>query len=560
MRFLALFLFCAAALADERVLDFHSEIWISRNGTLNVTEVIVVQAEGRQIRRGILRDFPTEYRGRLGTRVRVPFEVVSVSRNGQPEPYALERLSNGVRVRIGSPDVLLRFGPHEYRIAYRTARQVGFFEQHDELYWNVNGTGWTFPFDRISAEVRLEQPVAADDLKVEAYTGPQGARGRNYQAFVQEGSAAFRTTHALGPREGLTIVVAFPKGIVTPPGPAQRFDAWVESNPAAIAALGGLFVLTLYLVFIWRRVGRDPKAGPRFPRYHPPAGLGPGGVRWLDRMGYDSRAFAAALLGLGASGYLKIRESGGRYELTRTDKRPEGGELELQILNSLFLHGQTQVLFDREHSATMEKARQGFGEALKDHFGARLFSRNWGAQVLGWMMAAATAWGMFVLDAGAIFMVAFIVLAGSMLAVFYRLLPAYSIEGRKLQDAVEGLRQYLGVAEKDDLARMKAPPETPEQFARFLPYAFALDVEKAWAERFAAVLGSAAVAAAVQQYYDTASGLDSVGDFSGSFSSMEGAVAASSSAPGSASGSSGGGSSGGGSSGGGGGGGGGSGW
>jgi hypothetical protein len=235
-----------------------------------------------------------------------------VSRNGQPEPYALERLSNGVRVRIGAPDVLLRFGAHEYRITYRTTRQIGFFEDHDELYWNVNGTGWTFAFERISAEVRFDVPVPGADLKVEAYTGPQGSRARHYQVFVGEGSAAFRTTRALGPREGLTIVVAFPKGVVAPPGPAARFDAWIESNPGALAALAGVLLLTLYLVFIWRIVGRDPAAGPRFPRYEPPAGLGAGSVRWLDRMGYDGRAFAAALLGLGAGGYLRIREHDGR--------------------------------------------------------------------------------------------------------------------------------------------------------------------------------------------------------------------------------------------------------
>jgi uncharacterized membrane protein len=140
-----------------------------------------------------------------------------------------------------------------------------------------------------------------------------------------------------------------------------------------------------------------------------------------------------------------------------------------------------------------------------------------------------------------------------MLAVFYRLLPAYSVEGRKLQDAVEGLRQYLGVAEKDDLARMQAPPQTPEEFARFLPYAMALEVEKTWAERFAGILGAAAVAAAVQDYYETSSG--SFEGFASSFSNMDSTVAASATAPGSASGGSGGGSSGGG-----GGGGGGSGW
>jgi hypothetical protein len=548
-----LFLFSFQAHAAERVLDFHSEIRIARDGTLTVTEVISVQAEGRQVRRGILRDFPTGYRDRLGSRVRVPFEVLSVARNGEPEPYALERLSNGMRIRIGSPDVLLPFGPHEYRIAYRTARQIGFFDRHDELYWNVNGNGWSFAFDRMSAEVRFADPVPADELKVEAYTGPQGSRARNYQAFVRHGAVAFRTTQALAPREGMTIVVAFPKGVVAPPSGAERFDAWLETNPAVIAALAGLLVLSVYLTLVWRRVGRDPKAGPRFPRYEPPAGLGPGAVRWLDRMGYDHRGFAAALLGLAASGYLKIREQGGRYELARTGKAPDGRELEQQILRGLFSHGQKQVFFDREPSATLQAAREGFGDALKAHFGARLFSRNWGAQAAGWILAALTVWVMFLLDGAPMLMAGAIGVMVIMLAVFYRLLPAYSVEGRKLQDTVEGLRQYLAVAEKDDLARMQAPPQTPEEFARFLPYAVALGVEKTWAERFAGILGAAAVAAAVQDYYETSSG--SFEGFASSFSNMDSTVAASATAPGGASGGSGGGSSGGG-----GGGGGGSGW
>ena len=93
------------------------------------------------------------------------------------------------------------------------------------------------------------------------------------------------------------------------------------------------------------------------------------------------------------------------------------------------------------------------------------------------------------------------------LFIFFKLMPAYTREGRKVQDHIEGLRQYLGVAERDDLARMKAPEMTPTEFARMLPYALALDVEKTWADRFAAVLGTAAVAAAVSSYYagDTSS-------------------------------------------------------
>src|SRR5262249_40191997 len=101
---LALALVLAAlnpAGAVERILRFVSDVTVERNGDLAVTETIAVQAEGNQIRRGILREFPTTYRRRDGARVVVDFDVLSVTRDGAAEPWTTEQLSNGVRVRIG---------------------------------------------------------------------------------------------------------------------------------------------------------------------------------------------------------------------------------------------------------------------------------------------------------------------------------------------------------------------------------------------------------------------------------------------------------------------------
>ena len=69
---------------------------IDRDGELTVTETIRVRAEGREIRRGIVRDFPTIYRRDDGAMVEVGFDVISVMRDGSPEPYGLERMANGV--------------------------------------------------------------------------------------------------------------------------------------------------------------------------------------------------------------------------------------------------------------------------------------------------------------------------------------------------------------------------------------------------------------------------------------------------------------------------------
>jgi uncharacterized membrane protein len=190
----------------------------------------------------------------------------------------------------------------------------------------------------------------------------------------------------------------------------------------------------------------------------------------------------------------------------------------------------------------------------------KLFSRNRGSHAVGVGITALGIAAMVMTDAPAALMWPVIILMFVLLAIFAKLLPAYSVEGRRLEDAIVGLQQYLGIAEKEDLARLKAPPQTAEEFTRFLPYAVALDVEEAWTKRFTQILGAAAVAAAAAGFYSSGSGSGFSGSgLSNSLSGLSDTVSSASTPPGSSSGGSGGGG-GGGSSGGGGGGGGGSGW
>jgi hypothetical protein len=560
MRILLLFLFLTTtAQAVERVLDFHSEIRIAADGALTVTEVIVVQAEGQNIRRGILRDFPTDYRDQRGARVVVPFEVLRVTRNGEAERYAIERHDNGTRVRIGNPDAALRYGRHTYEIRYRTARQVGFFDDHDELYWNVNGNGWTFPFDSISAEVALPKAVPAAQLKAEAYTGPVGARGRSYQAFIQDGSAAWRSTRPFQPHEGMTIVLSFPKGVVPRPTPLQRARWFLTANRGVAAGLAGLAALLAFLYWRWSLVGRDPRAGPRYPRYDAPPGYGPAGVRFIDKMGADDRGFAAALLGLGARGFLKVRQAGGGYSVERTAKTVELLPGEPAIAGLLPSPG-ASIEIGRTHDPAVQQARAAFVQDLQGRFGETLFSKNRGSLVAGIALGIGAVILMSELGAPDFYVVATAGAMALLLLFFAKVLPAYSVGGRKLQDHIEGLRQYLSVAEADELRRMKAPPQTAGEFAKMLPYAVALGVEKTWADRFTVLLGAAAVAAAAGEYYSSSDNSSWNADrFSSSVSGLGETISAASTPHGSSSGSDSGGG-GGGSSGGGGGGGGGSGW
>ena len=263
--------------AQERILSFHSDIRSRANGELIVTETIEAQVEQRRSSAASCAISRPTTATASGARVTVPFEVVSVRRNGARRalvasaPYA-----NGVSVRIGNANVMLPRGRHVYEITYRTRCQVGFFEQHDELYWNVNGNGWTFAMDDISADVQLagarcrrassrSRPIPARSARRAATTRPQ----------ARDGGASFRTTRALGPREGLTIVVMFPKGVVRAPTFARARARWLDDNLGEAVGAAGLLVLLLaFLYWRWHLVGRDPRAGPAVPALRGAAGDG----------------------------------------------------------------------------------------------------------------------------------------------------------------------------------------------------------------------------------------------------------------------------------------------
>lgn len=148
--------------------------------------------------------------------------------------------------------------------------------------------------------------------------------------------------------------------------------------------------------------------------------------------------------------------------------------------------------------------------------------------------------------------------------VFFFLMGAPTPLGRRMMDGIDGLRQYLTLAEKDRMNMAGAPEMSPRHYETLLPYAVALGVEKPWSQAFDRWLLTAAAAGAAAAYqpawyhgdgFSSGSFSDRMGGFAGS---MAGTMR--SSLPDPPKSSSSGFSSGGGSSGGGGGGGGGGGW
>ena len=372
--FLFLIAASVSAFADERITNFVSDATVNADSSLNVTETISLIAEGRQIRRGILRDFPTIYRDPRGTRVEVGFDVLGVKRNGRDEPYAVENISNGKRIRIGSANTTLSPGPHVYEISYRTTRQLGYFDGFDELYWNVTGNSWTFAIERAEAIIRL--PGGAHILQHAEYTGRQGEQGTDYE--VEQASGGLfkaRTTRTLNPGEGFTVAVGWPKGFVTAPSETQKLLWFIWDNLGVIAVIIGVIGSSLYFFYAWLRVGRDPPAGTIIPLFTPPKGLGPAGMRYVWRQRFDDRAFAASLVGLAVKGRIKIIEDDKKdFKIKRLeDKGPELTRVEAALYKAV--PAGTNVLKNTNHSKVKEM-REAIANAVKNEYEGVAFLRN----------------------------------------------------------------------------------------------------------------------------------------------------------------------------------------
>ena len=627
----------SAKAQSESILDYHSDVQVHDDGRMEVRETIRVRSAGDRIRHGIYRDFLTRYTDRLGNRYVVGFEVLAATRDRALENWHVQDLSNGKRVYLGRSDYLLPPGEHTYSISYTTTRELGFFDDHDELFWNVTGNGWIFAIEHASAIVRLPKSISVDQVHLDGFTGPQGSTARELSTAKQsDGSVAFEAEHPLGAFQGLTVLLTWPKGYVTAPTPEEKLRYFIEDNSDAALAAGGLAVIVLYYLVVWFLVGRDPAPGTIVALYEPPPGISPAAMRYLVRMGYDDKTFASAVLDMAVKGYVQIREQAGSYALNRTKLSPQALSPEETAADTLF-NGCASIWLHDENHTQISAAIRAMKAWLKNAEYKIYFLTNgrymlpailvsiamqtgivllqapqkmilaavltvwltaWSFGVAAMLLVAIRLWksafeggevksalktqaiaitaisipvlgfeavGLYILATSTSVVVVFTLLVSVLVHVFFhQLLKAPTKAGRNVLDKIEGFKRFLSAVDGDRMNRLGLPANTPEVFEKYLPYALALDVEHAWAERFSGVLNGATQApgqnsAGYSPSWYSGSAWSSLGaaGFANSLgSSFSQAIASSSSAPGSTSGGSGNG----GGSGGGGGGGGGGGW
>lgn len=543
-----------AAVSTEKIYSYNSEIYIEEDSSMIVEETIQVYAGGVNIKKGIYRDFPTKYKDKHNNNYKVKFEVLEVLKDGKKEPYKLENQKNGVRVYIGDSNKTLRAGYYTYTIKYKTDRQIGYFDDHDELYWNVTGNGWSFRIDNVTAIVHLPDNVNMDKVNLEAYTGKQGSTGKKYTAYKDQfdNTVTFTTTDELYSEEGLTIVVGFEKGLVHEPTFEEKLGYFFDDNKGVFIGLICTAIIIVYCFITWCKVGKDPKKDIIIPRYNPPDGLSPAEVKFIDSMGKYDKVFESSILNLAVKGYLKIENEeekafgikSNKMTLIKQEKTLGNDISEDEQDIYKILPDVAKLEYSSSLQSKLAKMQRGQKDFLKKKTEGKMYKKNLGLVAISVVISIITliisiafsigmtedmfivpfmsiwlsVWtaGILSMFKGTngfkscgliLFMIPFFIgeavgigvlvhFIGTGIAVLVLLLvivnviyafliKAYTKEGRRIKDEIEGFKLFIKTASEGEIKE-----QTPETFDKYFPYAYALGLENDWAKKFESVLES----------------------------------------------------------------------
>lgn len=494
----ALLAFASAAdlPAQQRSLDIRqmdARIIVTRAGDVNVTERFVVQFNGSW--NGMYRSIPVEYEGPAGMNYTLRLQVESVTDgDGTPLRYEIERAGRNRRVKMWVPDA--RDAARTIVLTYSADNALRFFEEHDELYWNVTGADWDYPIQAVTAEVVLPEQVTGVRM-----TSFEGEHGSTTAAVAERNGSIItvRGTEPLGFRRDLTLAIAWNPGVITRPTATEKATTLLASNAVLFAPL----VAFILMFGLWQRFGRDPEPGSVFVRYEPPDGMTPAEAGTLMDDRADLRDITATLVDLAVRGYAVIEEkprdalfgliSSRDYEITllRPQDWPALKPHERALLQALSVHSDN----DRVLLSDLQNQFYKHIPEISKHLTRTLVDGGYYRRSPGlvrgvWIaIAVASAFAVFMVGAllaqrygiapvGAVIAAA---VTAMVVGVFGWLMPRRTMEGARTHQWLCGFEEFLGRVEKDRLERLV---ESPAAFEKFLPYAMAFGVENNWANAF----------------------------------------------------------------------------
>ena len=492
----------ATAQAKElRIENFDAHIDVASNGTIDVIETIRAHFIGGPWH-GLYRSIPVEYVTAQGLNYTLFLDVKRVTDgSGRRLKFDSSRVRHYRKLKIYIPNA--DNSVQTISIEYTVSDAIKFFEDHDELYWNVTGDEWDVPIQ--SAHAKIILPAGASNIRATAFTGVYGSRTKDAEIDIAGNAVEVQTTAALPYHAGLTMAVAIDKGVIREPTAADLVGRFLRSNWPLL-----LPVVVFFLMFrLWWTRGRDPRLRPIAAQYEPPNQLTPGEAGTLVDNAANMRDITASIVDLAVRGYMVIEEvqkdrmlgliHEKDYNFILQKDRSQWGALkthEQALLDGFFTAGTVGETISMDSLQnrfykTLPVMRSGIFDSLV----SQGFYKRRPDSVRSTYIGAGVVVGVLMIWGGGsmgralgIAPLPFIiggVISALVICAFGWFMPAHTEQGTRALEGVLGFEDFLNHVEAD---RFNRTIKTPQMFEKFLPFAMAFGVEKNWSEAFDGIM------------------------------------------------------------------------
>lgn len=497
-----------ASTSDFKISDFQSDYYLDKDSdgrsTLKTIENITAIFPDFDQNHGIERLIPRSYDGHT-----VNLRIQSVKdQNGSDINYSTYFQNDNSVLRIGDADTYVH-GLNKYVITYTQHDVTKYFSdtKDDEFYWDVNGTGWAQPFDKVTARLHVGPGIIGN------LTGSRscyyGSIGSTVKCEINKSDSVFTAEAvSLNPGGNVTIAVGFQP---------HTFSIY-KQTPMDIFRIYAPFVSTIFSVIILVAIcslkltkGKSaPSKNAIVAEYLPPKDAD---VALSAVISKNTSTWAAATyVDLAVRHKIRIIELEKKkwqnpdYNLEYISSQGLT-ETENAVMGALFgdtpqVGGQYKMAPktpDIKLMKAMDKIYQNAQEQASNRgyyiINNKLTFTMVGLVVLGMVQAII----LFALSGinidvliyiGLITVNLIVVFAGMTIAVLNKPL---SPKGRELSDYLKGLKLYIKIGEQDRLKVLQSPSgaeKTPidtndktmlvHLYERVLPYAVLFGQEEGW--------------------------------------------------------------------------------
>ncbi|MFA5080565.1 MAG: DUF2207 domain-containing protein [Candidatus Paceibacterota bacterium] len=496
---LSFIVFCGLVFAlnanAEEISNYQVDIQVNQDATVNIKESILYDF-GNEQRHGIIRNIPYRYKNNAGN-FNLRYENLSVKdENNNDYNFSISFEGENYSVKIGDKDILVT-GQRNYIISYTVKRAIGYFSDHDELYWNAIGTEWTVPIKKVLINMN---GFGVNNVK--CFYGDYGSQ--NECSVFQMKNTYEATSENLDVGSGVTIAMSFNKGVIYEPTQNEKIIEFIKDN--WIVAIP--FLVFIFLFYWWFRYGRDPKGkGVIIAQYSPLPELSPLESKAVMNEIVDTQKIASEIILLAIKKYLTIEKTtekkSGIFDsddyIFKKLKEPDSNLTEFQ--NKLMV----EFFSDKDGKITQEISLSNIKEypqsmaAFISSEGPKMiyqkltdekyFPNNPQSVRISYIIAGCLitffSFVPLIIDpfSGWINIVA-IAISGIMIIIFGLIMPRKTIKGVTAKEYMLGLKKYISVAEAERIKFHNAPEKNPKHFEELLPYAIMFGLEKEWAKKF----------------------------------------------------------------------------